>query len=349
MLTEPHASALSPEHLLAIVEAQRLLLVAGFDLDATLERILLSAQRLTGAHAAVIEMAEGDQMVYRHVTGDLVPFSGMRLPMATSLSGRCLREGQMLVCQDSETDPRVDREACRKVNARSMIVVPLQAGAETMGVLKVLAAIPNAFSQSSVQTLELLSGFMGIALRDARHREQLDAQNELLRQLAYVDVLTGLPNRAAFLTKLGQLLLDAPSKERHLAIVFMDLDGFKAINDTFGHAAGDKVLCEVARRLQTCVRGGDMVARLGGDEFTALLSDMGEPQDARLVIRRLQLSFQAPIELGTGCQQIGCSMGSSLGPDDGWDVRTLMRKADIAMYRAKKSGQGCVAFSGSLD
>jgi diguanylate cyclase (GGDEF)-like protein/PAS domain S-box-containing protein len=164
------------------------------------------------------------------------------------------------------------------------------------------------------------------------------AQSEQMAHLAEHDSLTGLPNRLLFCDRAGQALSLARRHGGRAAVLFMDLDGFKRINDSLGHAAGDEFLKSVAKHLLSCVRTPDTVSRQGGDEFLLLLQDVRKPDDAAATARRV-LSALAEVHLADHVEvHVTASIGVSVYPDDGLDVETLIRNADTAMYQAKKSG-----------
>ena len=156
---------------------------------------------------------------------------------------------------------------------------------------------------------------------------------------AYHDVLTRLPNRRLFTDRLQQAITRARRYGRSLAILFIDLDHFKEVNDSLGHTAGDELLLDVAARLRGCVREDDTVARLGGDEFTIIISELREPDDAVTVARKIQEAVQAPFSIGGTLVQVTASIGIATYPINGSDPESLLRNADTAMYRAKESGR----------
>jgi diguanylate cyclase (GGDEF)-like protein len=162
---------------------------------------------------------------------------------------------------------------------------------------------------------------------------------ETIRRLALHDTLTGLPNRYRFQEELAGALARNKRRGTRLGLVFLDLDGFKAINDNLGHEAGDEVLVEVAARLGRCVREGDIVARLGGDEFTVILDDMEHPEKAGEVADRILESLARPFDLDGRSRHVGASMGIAVAPDHAETSRELIRLADAAMYRVKESGK----------
>jgi diguanylate cyclase (GGDEF)-like protein/PAS domain S-box-containing protein len=170
------------------------------------------------------------------------------------------------------------------------------------------------------------------------------AQSERITHLAEHDSLTGLPNRLLFCDRVGQAISLARRHGGRAAVLFLDLDGFKQINDSLGHAAGDEFLKSVAKRLLSCVRTPDTVSRQGGDEFILLLQDLHEPEDAAATARRV-LQAVAEVHLPDHCElHVTASIGVSVYPDDGLDAETLIGNADTAMYQAKKNGRQSYRF-----
>jgi len=162
--------------------------------------------------------------------------------------------------------------------------------------------------------------------------------------LAYHDGLTALPNRSLFNKLLGQAISQAQRHHRQLAVAFIDLDGFKQINDTLGHEAGDELLTEVASRLKGCLRDSDAVARLGGDEFVVLLSELVEEKYAATVAQKIVSAIAKPFTLLGQEFRVTASIGISTYPTDGVDEPTLTKNADIAMYQAKEDGKNQFQF-----
>jgi diguanylate cyclase (GGDEF)-like protein len=171
-----------------------------------------------------------------------------------------------------------------------------------------------------------------------------------IRHLAYNDPLTGLPNRALFVDQLGLRIEQARQSEANLAVLFLDLDRFKYVNDTLGHEVGDRLLTAVAQRIRRSVRNADSVARLGGDEFTVVLTDMASPTAAAAAAAAQNISraLAAPFQIDGNDIFVATSIGISLYPNDGADVGTLLRHADTAMYRAKKTNTGFQFFEASM-
>jgi len=164
-----------------------------------------------------------------------------------------------------------------------------------------------------------------------------------MHRLAFHDPLTGLPNRRLFIARLNQALQDTTLKPAALAVMFIDLDGFKQVNDTMGHDAGDAVLHIVARRLEECVGEGAMAARLAGDEFTVLLEETTADDVIRVAQAMLQ-TLSMPIDLKGGVVALTPSIGISFRADASVDAETRIKQADIAMYRAKANGKNNYQF-----
>ncbi len=167
---------------------------------------------------------------------------------------------------------------------------------------------------------------------------------ETIQYQAFYDLLTGLPNRMLFNQRLELSLKSAGDRQEMLAVMFVDLDRFKTINDTLGHAIGDRLLQGFAERVTGCLREGDTVARWGGDEFTALLPQIGDREDAAKIAQRIRDALKLPFNLEGHELYISSSIGISLYPQDGADAETLLRNADAALYRAKEHGRNNCRF-----
>lgn len=191
------------------------------------------------------------------------------------------------------------------------------------------------------------AGYTVAFIRDITERLQHEAQ--LLHQSTH-DRLTGLPNRWLFLDRLRTAIARGGGEDNRVAVLILDLDNFKTVNDSFGDAFGDDLLVEIAERLKRLLGPDDTLARLGGDEFGILLANLDRAGEAAVVADKIQLSFSVPCRVGNHAVIIGGSLGSSYFPDDAADGETLLRFADVAMFQAKQLGRGTyVAFSGSMD
>jgi diguanylate cyclase (GGDEF)-like protein len=315
------SSERSSEQLRAIIRTQTEIAASDLDPQAIMQLIAERAQELTRASAGLIELAEGDEMVYAVTTGEATPYLGMRLQKETSLSGRSVTEGCVLRSDNTGDDERVDAEACQRVNACSMICVPLFHKEDTVGVLKVYAPEVHHFDDGDVEALELLSELIAAHLS---HANLYEAESRDSRR----DALTGLPNRRAFQERLPIELARAARSERPLALVLLDLDGFKGVNDRLGHPAGDEVLRDVARILDAS-RSADDCFRIGGDEFAILMPET-EAIHARTAAERVADQIRSA-QLGDS--MIGASYGIAASTNR--DSDTLFAAADRVLLAAK--------------
>lgn len=234
-----------------------------------------------------------------------------------------------------------EAEIAERLGIASYMGAPLTSDAgETLGVFCVTDVIPRAWGAREAAILGDLAASASTEL-SLRHRiiqrERIERQ---LRHASRHDPLTGLPNRSFFTERLAQAVSRARGSQDHLfALIFLDLDHFKVVNDSVGHHAGDELLVAVARRLEGCLRGGDMVARLGGDEFALLLERVQDGNDAAHVAERIQASLAAPVNVGGYDLFTTASLGIVLSSTAHEQPEHLLRSADMAMYRAKMGGR----------
>ncbi|MCG5075402.1 sensor domain-containing diguanylate cyclase [Paraburkholderia tagetis] len=215
--------------------------------------------------------------------------------------------------------------------------------------LRTLAyAVTHVFDEEAIERLPVRrSDEIGVLARcfdrmrfEIRSQvEALHMRQQELTHLAGHDTLTGLPNRMHFMEQLELAIRRAALSDEPLALMFVDLNGFKQINDQLGHSAGDETLVVVAQRLRAALRGTDVVARFGGDEFVILVTGMRSPDALRVAAGRVQLAMDAPVPLGTNLMKVGVSIGISEYPADGNHAEELLAKADTAMYAAKTSAE----------
>nr|WP_297459931.1 GGDEF domain-containing protein [uncultured Halomonas sp.] len=171
--------------------------------------------------------------------------------------------------------------------------------------------------------------------------------DEVIRSSQH-DALTNTPNRTMMRDRLESAITQARRHGTHIAVLFLDLDRFKQINDTLGHTIGDRVMQLVARRLASAVRDSDTVSRYGGDEFLILLNDISQASDAALIAAKMLADLAAPSRVGAHAFHLSASLGIAIHPEDGTDTATLIDRADSAMYRAKKRGGGRFEFYSHL-
>jgi len=222
-------------------------------------------------------------------------------------------------------------------NVRSAVEVLICGKEGPYGLLGAYARSPGCFDTDSANFVRSVANTLAAAIDRGRGDEQLT-------RLAQFDSLTGLPNRSLYLDRLGQTLVESKRDKRPVAVLFVDIDHFKYVNDTLGHAVGDQLLMQIADRLRAEVRPGDTVGRLGGDEFTVTLAHLGHDEDAGAVAKRIVESLGARYQLGEHVVHVSASVGVSLYPNDGQDGNALLKCADTAMYRAKESGRSTYQF-----
>jgi diguanylate cyclase (GGDEF)-like protein/PAS domain S-box-containing protein len=318
------------------IEAPKLMRALGNAVERkTNEEILISEK--DRAQATLNSIA--DALICTDVAGDITFFN----PVASSMVGWPLKEaaGRHLT------------EVFRIVDAttRKAILDPMaKAASENLtGNLPLNCVLIHrdgheVFIEDSVAPIhdrdEKVTGAV-IVFRDVSVAR---AQSEQMTHLAEHDSLTGLPNRLLFSDRVGQAISLARRHGGQAAVLFLDLGGFKQVNDSLGHTAGDKLLQSVAKRLLACVRDPDTVSRHGGDEFAVLLQDINRPENAAATARRI-LRALGEVHSFDGHQlRVTASIGVSIYPDDGFDPETLIGNADTAMYRAKKNGSQCCQF-----
>ena len=197
----------------------------------------------------------------------------------------------------------------------------------------------------SLSDLVLFAGFSFVTLQARSHFNRMKLSVDSLERLAFHDLLTGLPNRPLLYDRLAIAISQARRNQSKVALLLLDLDGFKIVNDRHGHRAGDEVLKTVASRILACVRGVDTVARLGGDEFAIVMADISDPRDAGNVAEKVLSSIAAPIVAREGgVYQVGISIGISVFPEHGNEIDKLLSGADAAMYRSKRGGKNKYTF-----
>ncbi|KZE77605.1 diguanylate cyclase [Paenibacillus elgii] len=237
---------------------------------------------------------------------------------------------------------------------RKNSIKPIRALAPAVVIMAFAEMVELAVRYASWQTANLMGTMADLAglallmtpilyfvLTDMRNREFTVRQ---LTHLAYHDMLTGLPNRQKFQQTVGMSIRKAKLSGRKLSVMFIDLDRFKNVNDTFGHAFGDLLLTEAAERLKSWLQADDSVSRQGGDEFTVLIKDTSQTHDAEKVAQKIIHLLSQPFAIDGHELRVGCSIGIAMYPQDGEDPITLMKNADTAMYRAKELGKNGYQF-----
>jgi diguanylate cyclase (GGDEF)-like protein len=266
-------------------------------------------------------------------------------PEGRGLTGTSFRTRAPCIMNDFLTDERTRHwhTLARVGGTRSGASFPLLKGKEPIGILLFLSSEKDIFTDDLVDLLARLAENISFALGNFdREAEQKQAEQKI-QYLATHDSLTGLPNRAMFDELLNISMASARRNDRKCAVLFIDLDGFKIVNDSMGHAAGDALLIEVAQRLRNCIRKSDIVVRLGGDEFIIILNDTEDREQIAVVASKVVESVTG-IAMAGAQYQTTASIGIAIFPDDGSDVETLTKNADTVMYLVKKDGKNDFRF-----
>jgi diguanylate cyclase (GGDEF)-like protein len=322
---------ISRERLLEIIRIQNEIGRIGGDLGDVMTFVVEQTLSLVNADGAVIELAEGGDMVYRSTAGTARDTLGLRVAQQGSLSGLCVEAGVALCCDDSESDLRVDRDACRGIGFRSMIVIPLKNDTLTIGVLKVVASEPSRFSDMDVAVLELVSGFLTTSIFFAT-----EYNSDKLFYLASHDRLTGIANRSHFMDRLRYGIDQSRRTQRAIAVLVFDMDGLQIINEKYGYLVGDAILNEFAACLKSVVRISDTVARIGGDEFALILNPVDAPNGVDTVIKRIQEESVYPFLYEGEMYLLRASIGAAHYPGEAGDIDQLLDLAEQRMYAIKQ-------------
>lgn len=304
----------------------------GLDLSGVVEAVVDRIPTITNAEGAIVEYTEDDEMVYRGASGFAKPLLGTRVRREGSLSGQCVRLGQVLRSDDIRVDPRVDLAPFQQVGVRSMVVAPLKHDVSVVGVLKIVSTETHAFTARDVRVIELMSELIAAAMYHAARNE-----TSTLYQQATHDALTGLANRTLFFERLRQRISPGRRQLEPLAILLIDMDGLKHVNDNFGHRAGDAAIRETALRISRIPRRSDIVARLGGDEFGVILPEISDTADLLAIIDRISQETDQPFRFEGHTLYLTASIGHARFPDAGTDVDALLEAADRSMYQMKRT------------
>lgn len=263
---------------------------------------------------------------------DDLPVGG-RYPLLGTLVGRAIGGREVLTVMDFFAESKA-RGIENYAGGGAYIAVPIFVDDSPYGAIGFMGRTARTapFTAENVEFVKLTGLLIAAAVARGLQSERLDA-------LAFFDALTGLPNRVLLYDRLVQTILASQRRSERFAVLFLDLDGFKAINDRFGHAAGDAVLKTIAERLQETLRESDTVARLGGDEFVIVAARVATSADAKVFAERILAAARRPIHDGDRTYELTASVGISFYPSDGQDMKSLIEQADIALYRAKQAGK----------
>lgn len=263
-------------------------------------------------------------------------------PEGKGLLGAVIRENTVLRLDDMATDPRSAGFPPHHPPMKSLLAVPVSSRGRVYGRVYLCDRLDGQpFNEEDEELTVSFAGALSLVLDNARKVEELNsAQNAA----ALHDVLTGLPNLALLYERAIQILSHASRSNHQMAILFCGLDGFKSVNQSFGHEAGDHVLKTMAQRFLGCVREEDTVARVGGDEFVLVLPDIGSVVHIELVAQKLLDAIAGQIALDDHIVTLSGSIGIAVYPNDGNTTESLVKNADIAMYKAKELGRNNYQF-----
>lgn len=314
------------------------------DFEAFFRKAAGAAAELVGADAAALILLNDDgELEYQFFLG--VPdgysdkFRGFHFGRDSGVAGEALTRRRPVFVPDYPAHPGAMAQFVAS-GLRANLAVPLHSAGEAVGVLAV-SWFRNAVHAPDQALLSLLSTIAAqIGLAHQRWRLE-----QRLQHRANHDHLTGLPNRGHFLERLQQAVADGRRYGRRYALMVIDLDGFKAVNDRAGHAVGDALLRDVAQGLREVVRGGDVIGRLGGDEFVLLMEFQAWPQEPATVAARIKARLSMRVAVAGGTTAVTPSIGIATFPEDGDDAGALLANADLAMYEAKRRrGGGAACF-----
>ncbi|AMA55858.1 bifunctional diguanylate cyclase/phosphodiesterase [Bradyrhizobium sp. CCGE-LA001] len=267
-------------------------------------------------------------------------------PEGRGMAGTAFRTRQPCISNDYLNDPRVSafHAIVRGDGARSGAAIPLVVHDLAVGVMIYMSTESETFTTEFVELLQRLAANVAFAMENFDRADEKNKADERIEYLASHDSLTDLPNRETFNGLLREAIDTAQRHDHRFAVLFIDLDRFKVINDSLGHEAGDLLLLEVANRLRGALRARDVVARLGGDEFVVILDQCGEIDDVQHIATGLLSALAEPMELAGHECHTTASIGIAMYPANGSDAQTLTKNADMAMYLAKEDGKNGYRF-----
>ena len=316
------------------------LLLENTDVEQALDAALPRICAVTGAHVASVLLIDRDAPEHaRSFIGgaDGGDYPVTRVPIDPAAVATLTYETDGLSMSEAEAEPHVFLAPLHALGAVHFYVWPIT-------VQEQLTAILSIGSRAQSAPLPAQAAFGLQCAERLRIALSNRARDEQLYRQAHFDSLTALPNRLLFRDRLSQELANNADGSQRGAVMYVDLDHFKRVNDTVGHSAGDQLLTIVAQRLRCCVKDGDTVARLGGDEFTVILRHLVSPDSAGEIAQRIIESVQRPVSIGGRDHFVRASIGITLFPDDGNTIEDLMRNADLAMYQAKDGGRSRAVF-----
>lgn len=323
----------------AVADMRRIVRLAGSDFEAFFQEVAMDSARLLGADAAALVVQDSDGMMqYRFFYGSPEVFQrdmrAFRFSPDSGTVGAALRQEQAVFTPDYAASPNAMKTFVEYgLLANLVIPVPKGGGDSPLAALAISWFKSRPELAPTLAQQELLALYADFLQAGLTRQAMIDAW----KQQANRDTLTGLPNRRALMTYLAAALERARRQGTSIVVGLMDMDDFKPVNDTYGHAMGDTVLMELAYRLKFVLRGSDMVARLGGDEFVLVMENMASNVQVQTALERIHHAVTRPYPLPNGeVVNIGMSMGVTRYPQDPADPDCLLRHADKALYKVKE-------------
>jgi diguanylate cyclase (GGDEF)-like protein len=305
----------------------------------TQRAVRMVAELLDVDRTAALEFGAGDQFTVVAAHGWSEDIAGVVFPAHDGSPSAAAIRGERPVRLDELPDDAHDR--LRQEGIRSSVYVPIGGRVRPWGTLVAHSRTPRRFTDHDVNVLTSIAHVVAAAA------DRSATEQERLRQ-ALEDPVTGLPNRVRFLDRLDHALAGVARRPASVAVLYLDLDNFKTINDTLGHSAGDQLLRAAAERLTTSTRPSDTLARLGGDEFAIVCEDVSGREDVEVLARRIGQVLDQPFVIDGSEHRVSASIGIAIADDPRLDGETLLRFADIAMYRAKEDRSGFAVFDQGL-
>lgn len=324
-------------------QIRRLYLVAaahGMSLDEQIDGVLSLGIEMFDWDQGYVTQIVGETIVVRNAVGESTVNKGNIYPLNVALTHHLIGGRDHLYIDNMDKGPWRDDPSRASAPWKSYFSVPLTVNGMLYGGLSFAGRSPR---DEHLSTNERdMSQLMGLFVSAAIERA---TQSERIEMLAFNDALTGLPNRVLFNDRIEQTIATARRYDRGFAVMFIDVDKFKNINDNFGHATGDNALREVAHRLRITTRESDTVSRFGGDEFVILQPVVDGPSDSADLARKLNVAMQEPVVIDGVVHKVTISVGIAMFPHDGDAIDGLMEAADRALYRAKKEGRNRWCFA----
>ncbi len=306
---------------------------SGLEFDAQIERVMRFGIESLGADACFVTHVKGDAVVVERCVGATEIPVGMEIAFGRTFSREAYGTDVVLAIDDTQggnwrLDPATDWQGWRSVLLATIWVEGVPYGTVSFESRRPRTGAMR-FDDADRDFMRLLAALLGSAM-------ERDLQVKRMGELAFYDPLTSLPNRSNFAESLRREITRATRSNAQVALFYIDLDGFKEVNDAYGHGVGDEVLLEVARRFDGVVRASDTIARIGGDEFAVIQSDATDLSIERLELR-ISEALERPVEARNLSIPIGASVGIALFPNDATDTARLIEQADAAMYARKRS------------